>query len=154
MNVAVPGSSWRVRNRCIRVLRYVWMGLRRKPITTGKTALLPSCCRAPAIGAGMLVAAFTSLMKTLQKIGEKSMMNLKIGDIVKAKDCELRLVVVGASDKGYDLFSVWPYNDRFIYWEVDLDGNGDILSVVPDPDWDAKKITNRQKKNRKGRYLT
>ena len=94
----------------------------------------------------MLVAAFTSLMKTLQKIGEKSMMNLKIGDIVKAKDCEIRLVVVGASDKGYDLFSVWPYGDRFLYWEVDADGHGDILSIVPDPDWDAMKVTNLQKK--------
>ena len=102
----------------------------------------------------MLVAAFTSLMKTLQKIGEKSMMNLKIGDIVKAKDYEIRLVVVGASDKGYDLYSVWPYNDRFHCWEVDADGHGDILSIVPDPEWDAMKVTNRQKKNRKGRYLT
>lgn len=55
----------------------------------------------------MLVAAFTSLMKTLKKIGEKNMMNLKIGDIVKAKGYEIRLVVIGASDKGYDLFSVW-----------------------------------------------
>ena len=90
------------------------------------------------------------------------MMNLKIGDIVKAKDCEIRLVVVGASDKGYDLFSVWPYNDRFLYWEVDADGHGDmdadghgdILSIVPDPEWDAMKVTNLQKKNRKGRYLT
>ena len=74
------------------------------------------------------------------------MMNLKIGDIVKAKDCEIRLVVVGASDKGYDLFSVWPFNDRFIYWEVDADGHGDILSIVPDPEWDAMKVTNLQKK--------
>ena len=94
----------------------------------------------------MLVAAFTLLMKTLQKIGEKNMMNLKIGDIVKAKDCEIRLVVVGASDKGYDLFSVWPFNDRFLYWEVDSDGQGDILSIVPDPEWDAGKVTNLQKK--------
>ena len=82
------------------------------------------------------------------------MMNLKIGDIVKAKGYEIRLVVVGASEKGYDLYSVWPYGARFICWEGDADGHGDILSVVPDPDWDAKKITNRQKKNRKGRYLT
>ena len=82
------------------------------------------------------------------------MMNLKIGDIVKAKDCEIRLVVVGASEKGYDLYSVWPYNDRFICWEVDADGHGNILSIVPDPEWDAMKVTNLQKKNRKGRYLT
>ena len=85
-------------------------------------------------------------IKTLQKIGEKNMMNLKIGDIVKAKGYEIRLVVVGASDKGYDLFSVWPYNDRFIYWSVDADGHGDILSIVPDPEWDAMKVTNLQKK--------
>ena len=94
----------------------------------------------------MLVAAFTSLMKTLQKIGEKSMMNLKIGDIVKDEGSPIRLVVVGASDKGYDLYSVWPYNDRFHCWEGDADGHGDILSIVPDPEWDAMKITNRQKK--------
>ena len=81
------------------------------------------------------------------------MMNLKIGDIVKAKDCEIRLVVVGASDKGYDLFSVWPYNDRFIYWEVDADGHGDILSIVPDPEWDAMKVTNLQKKKQEGTVL-
>jgi len=81
------------------------------------------------------------------------MMNLKIGDIVKAKDCELRLVVVGASDKGYDLFSVWPFNDRFIYWEVDADGHGDILSIVPDPKWDAIKVTNLQKKKQEGTVL-
>jgi hypothetical protein len=29
---------------------------------------------------------------------------------------------------------------------VDADGHGDILSIVPDPEWDAMKITNRQKK--------
>ena len=81
-------------------------------------------------------------------------MNLKIGDIVKDEGSPIRLVVVGASEKGYDLYSVWPYNDRFLCWEVDADGHGDILSVVPDPEWDAMKVTNLQKKNRKGRYLT
>lgn len=100
----------------------------------------------------MLVAAFTSHEDAAKKIGEKNMMNLKIGDIVKAKGYEIRLVVIGASDKGYDLFSVWPYNDRFIYWSVDADGHGDILSIVPDPDWDAMKVTNLQKK-REGTVL-
>ena len=71
---------------------------------------------------------------------------LKIGDIVKDEGSPIRLVVVGASDKGYDLYSVWPFNDRFHCWEVDADGHGDILSIVPDPEWDAMKITNIQKK--------
>lgn len=43
-------------------------------------------------------------------------------------------------------FQSGSHNDRFIYWSVDADGHGDILSIVPDPEWDAMKVTNLQKK--------
>ena len=80
-------------------------------------------------------------------------MNLKIGDIVKAKDCEIRLVVVGASDKGYDLFQSgltmtasstgrWMQTDTVTFSAWARSGMGRHEDNQP------------PEKNRKGRYLT